>query len=347
MRLRGGGLSPGRAAASVAVGLFVGCLPVYGVQLLLVLLVCMPLRLDAALAYVVCHVSNPLTLAPLLYLELQVGAFIMTGHGTVLSLGEVKRLGVATVGAQLALGSVVCGAVLASVGAAAAWVVAHRVRDARHRALAEARRRTISRYARAPASARHYVGLKLRTDPALAAIVALPGGFGRVVDAGCGFLQIGLCLHELGRTTSLVGIDRDAERIAVARDAAGADASVELSDLGAAAFPEADTVLFVDSLHYLPLPEQDEVLGRAARALAPEGRLVIREVDSGASWRSRITERLERNAAKKRARPTDMGFRSAADIAALLQRLGLESRVVQHDDLSIVHNALVVGRRRS
>jgi SAM-dependent methyltransferase len=189
--------------------------------------------------------------------------------------------------------------------------------------------------------------LKLRTDPALEAIVALEGDFGRVVDAGCGFFQIGLCLHELGRTTSLVGMDGDAKRIAVARDAAGADASVELADLGTAAFPEADTVLFVDSLHYLPLPKQEEVLARAARALAPAGRIVVREVDSGASFRSRITERLERNAARKRGQPPDLGFRSSAELAALLERLGLESRIVQHDDLSLVHNALVVGRRRS
>jgi SAM-dependent methyltransferase len=318
---------------------------VYGVQLLLVLLICVPLRLDSALAYLSAHVSNPLTLPLLLWVEVELGAFIMTGHGAVLRLSEMKRLGIATVGAHLAVGSVACGALLASIGATVAWVLAHRVRDARHRAFAEARRRTLSRYARASRSARTYIGLKLRTDPALAAIVALEGDFGRVVDAGCGFFQIGLCLHELGRTTTLSGIDADAERVAVARDAAGPDASVELSDLTAAAFPEADTVLFVDSLHYLPLPQQEEVLSRAARALAPAGRIVVREVDSGASLRSRITERLERNAAQKRGRKPDLGFRSSADIAALLERLGLEGRVVQHDDLSIVHNALVVGRR--
>jgi len=129
-------------------------------------------------------------------------------------------------------------------------------------------------------------------------------------------------------------------------DAAGADASVDLSDLTAAVFPEADTVLFVDSLHYLPLPKQEEVLERAVRSLAPAGRIVVREVDSGASLRSRIAEGLERNAAKKSGWKPDLGFRSSVDIAALLERLGLESRVIQHDDLSIVHNALVVARRR-
>ena len=317
----------------------------YGVQLLFVLLICVPLGLDSALAYVAAHISNPLTLPLLLWIELEIGAFVTTGHGAVLSLKEVERLGVVTVGTQVAIGAVICGGSLALVGAFAAWVLAHRVRDARDRELTEARRRTISRYARAPRSTRSYIDVKLRTDPALAAIVALEGNFGRVVDAGCGFFQIGLCLHELGRTTSLSGFDRDGERIAVARDAAGTDASVELADLAVAAFPEADTVLLVDSLHYLPLPEQDEVLARAARALAPAGRIVVREVDSRASWRSRITEYLERRAAAKRGHPGALWFRSSADIRALLERLGLECRVVQHSDLSIVHNALVVGRR--
>jgi SAM-dependent methyltransferase len=322
-------------------------MPVYGVQLLLVLLICIPLRLDSALAYLAAHVSNPVTLAPLLWLEIELGALIMTGHRAILRFEEVKRVGLAAVGAQLVVGAVVCGTALALVGAIATWTIAHRLRDARHRAFADARRRTLARYAQAPRSARSYVGLKLRTDPALAAIVALEGNFGRFVDAGCGFLQIGLCLHELGRTTSLLGIDGDGERIAVARDAAGTDASAELGDLTAAVFPEADTFLFVDSLHYLPLAKQEEVLERAARALAPAGRIVVREVDSGASLRSRITERLERGAVKKRGQNPDLGFRSSADIAALLERLGLECRIVQHDDLSIVHNALVVGRRPS
>lgn len=344
-RLRGGELSPGRAAASVGVGLFVGCQPIYGVQLLLVLLICIPLGLDSALAYVAAHISNPLTLPLLLWIELQIGDFLTTGHKGVLGLKDIEHLGVATVGKEIALGAFVCGGGLALVGASAAWVLAHRVRDARHPQLTEARRRTLSRYARAPRSARSYVGLKLRSDPAIAAIVGLDGNFGRLVDAGCGFLQVGLCLHELGRTTRLSGFDGDAGRVTVARDAAGADASVELTDLRVAAFPEADTVLFVDSLHYLPLAEQDEVLARAARALAPGGRLVVREVDSGASFRSRITEYLERRAAAKRGHPGVLGFRSSADLRAYLERLGLECRVEQHPDLSIVHNALVVGRK--
>jgi len=344
-RFRGGALSPGRAAASVGVGLFVGCLPIYGAQLLLVLALCIPLKLDSALAYVVCHVSNPLTLPLFLWLELQVGSLMLTGNHVALRFEDVKRLGLAVAGTQIAVGAVTLAVTLGGAGALVTWVLAHRFRDSRQRDLAAARRRTLARYLSAPRSARSYVGIKLRTDPALAAVVGLDGDFGRVVDAGSGYLQLSLCLLELGRVRTLLGYDRDADRVAIARAAAGTHARVEETELSAATFPEADTVLFVDSLHYLPLTVQDEVLARAARALAPGGRLIVREVDSGASLRSGLTERLEQSAAKKRGTPGELAFRPADDIAATLSGFGLSCTVLQHDDLSIVHNALIVGRK--
>jgi uncharacterized protein (DUF2062 family) len=330
----------------VGVGLFVACLPLYGAQLFLVLLLCLPFRLDSALAYVVCHVSNPFTLPLLLWLELQIGSRVMTGHGVMMRFDEVKRLGLATLGSQIAVGAVTAAAALGSIGAALTWVVAHRLHDGRHRELAEARRRTLSRYAGAPRRARSYMAIKLRTDPALSAVAALDGDFGRVVDAGCGYLQLGLALLELGRVHSLLGYDTKLERVQVARAAARADARVEQADLCTLSFPPADTILFVDSLHYLPLEAQNDVLARAVQALSPGGRVVVREVDSGATLRSGLTERLERNAAKKQG-DGSLAFRSASDIAARLERLGLSCTVAQHDDLSIVHNALVVGKRPS
>jgi uncharacterized protein (DUF2062 family) len=345
IRLRGGSLSPGRAAASVGVGLFVACLPFYGAQLFLVLLVCVPLRLDSAFAYLVTHVNNPFTLPLFLWFELELGSRLLTGKDVAMRFAEVKRIGFAAASAQIAVGALTSAVTLATVGAVATWLVAHRLRDARHRDFAEARRRTLARYAATPRSARSYVGIKMRTDPSLAAIVSLDGNFGRVVDAGCGYLQLGLCLLELGRATSLVGYDADAERVAVGRTAAGPDASIEQADIGAVPFPVADTVLFVDSLHYLPLAVQDAALARAAGAIADGGRVVVREVDSGASLRSGLTERLERNAVKKRGTTDGPSFRSAADIAAVLTSHGLTTTIVQHDDLSIVHNALVIGRK--
>jgi uncharacterized protein (DUF2062 family)/precorrin-6B methylase 2 len=344
-RLRGGSLSPGRAAASVAVGLFVGSIPVFGVQFFIVLLVCVPLRLDAALAYIVAHVSNPVTFPLFVAAELEVGSLCLTGRHATLTLEAAKQLGFMGAAARLGIGALVVGSGLALVGAAVTWLVAHGVQDARDRAVAASRARALSRYGGAPRSVRSYVGLKLRTDPALRALLDLPGSFGRVVDVGCGFGQVGLCLLELGRCASLLGIDDDEARIRAFAAAARGDATVVKEHVTTATFPAADTILFIDVLHYLAREAQDGALDRAASALSAGGRLLIREVHAGASWRSTMTEWMERRAARRRGLSEPLVFRSASEWIAALEQRGLECTLIEHQDLSIAHNVLVVGTR--
>ena len=58
-RLRGGELTATRAALSVAVGLAIGVTPLWGLHLILVLAVCLPLKLDAPVAYLAANISIP------------------------------------------------------------------------------------------------------------------------------------------------------------------------------------------------------------------------------------------------------------------------------------------------
>ncbi|MDC0739982.1 DUF2062 domain-containing protein [Polyangium mundeleinium] len=77
--LQGEDLSPARLGAAVAIGLFIGSLPVFGFHLLLVLVVCLRLRLHAVLAYAAANVSNPFFAPFLITAEIQVGARLRTG----------------------------------------------------------------------------------------------------------------------------------------------------------------------------------------------------------------------------------------------------------------------------
>lgn len=78
-RLRGGELTPARAAASVFVGVLVGTTPLYGLHFLLVMGICVPLRLDTAVAYVASNVSLPI-FAPFINIaEIELGAWLRTG----------------------------------------------------------------------------------------------------------------------------------------------------------------------------------------------------------------------------------------------------------------------------
>jgi uncharacterized protein (DUF2062 family) len=94
-RLRGGELSPERAAASVAVGFFVGCVPFYGIQTFICLLFTVPLRLDFPVAWMVTNFANPFTAPFLILLEIELGAWMVQGQWVSVSVQDlnVKRLG--------------------------------------------------------------------------------------------------------------------------------------------------------------------------------------------------------------------------------------------------------------
>jgi uncharacterized protein (DUF2062 family) len=127
-RLRGGELTPLRTAGSVGFGLFVGCLPLYGLHLPLCLLVCVPLRLDAAVAYLAANISNPLVAPWLLLLEVQTGSLLIDGKLAPFSVSAARASGISGYVSFGAVGAVVVGATVAGLGAIAAGAIAARVR---------------------------------------------------------------------------------------------------------------------------------------------------------------------------------------------------------------------------
>jgi SAM-dependent methyltransferase len=325
----------------------VGALPVYGVQLLLVLAICIPLRLDAPIAYVAAHFSNPITLPLVLAVEIEIGSLLLTGDHATFSWEAAKDVGTGGFVLQLALGAPILGLALAALGGALALLVA-RGRQSPD-PLTAATERTAHRFGGAPTGTRFYVRGKLDGDPVLGALAALPGSFGRLTDAGCGHGQVGLCLHELGKAETLFGFDPDPGAIEVASAAAGADAELVVGSFESFDdWPPADTVLMIDSLHYVDAATQDAALRRAAASLAPEGRLVIREVNRPGrfrSWRARWLERLALFFGIRRA--TRMQFRSPDELVASLERLGLETQVLENDALDPFDNVMIVGSKRA
>ncbi|MCA9597746.1 MAG: DUF2062 domain-containing protein [Myxococcales bacterium] len=340
-RLRGGELSPKRASASVAVGLFVGSLPLYGLHLPLCLLVCVPLRLDAVTAYLAANVSNPLFAPFLVTAEVEVGALVTSGGFVEFTVEQARALGVGGFVLQLAVGSVVVGAALALVGG----VVTRRlVREptAESRALRGAVERTVQRYADAPRAHRFYVALKLESDPLTGRLAKL-ADLGEVADAACGRGQFALLLFELGAAKRVVGFDWDATKIEVATAAAEGDIELSVADLRNVELPEVDTLLLLDALHYLGVEEQDLVLERAVASVRPGGRVLIRELD-GATRGGRLALLFERMAVRARLNSGErITARPIADIVARLAKAGFAVRVQSAGGL--LGNRLVVAER--
>jgi uncharacterized protein (DUF2062 family)/2-polyprenyl-3-methyl-5-hydroxy-6-metoxy-1,4-benzoquinol methylase len=347
-RLRGTPGSPWRAAFAVAFGVFIGCQPLYGLHFVLVLAVCVPLRLDAVLSYLAANISNPLVAPFLIFAEVEVGAYLLTGHFVTFDVERARATGAAGFAGQLFVGSLVVGALLALLGFAVAWLLASRRSSARPAPpprddFDAAAERTRGRYVAAPIGDRYYVAGKLAFDPVFRLVSSLDGDFGRVLDLGCGRGQLGLLLLELGRASSVSGVDSDARKIDVARHA-GPEAEFSVGDVARAELGPADTVLLVDVLHYLPLSEQDDLLRAAARAVGEGGRLLVRELDADPSARSSVTRCFEWFARKtgfNRGRATH--YRSALELTRVLEEAGLRCRVQGASERTPFANVLIVA----
>jgi uncharacterized protein (DUF2062 family) len=257
-RLRGTPGSPWRAASAVAIGLFIGCQPLYGLHFVLVLAVCVPLRLDAVLSYLAANISNPLVAPFLVFSEVETGAHLLTGRGVAFDVAQARATGAAGFARELFLGGVVVGAGLALVGFFLGGLIASRRRagtitapgdDARDgdvvalddaSRLAAAVERTRARYDSAPPGDRYYVAGKLAFDPVFKLLGSLEP-LGNVLDLGCGRGQASLLLLELGLAKAAHGLDSDARKIDVARSA-GSDATFRVADIAREPRPEADTI---------------------------------------------------------------------------------------------------------
>ena len=349
-RLRGTRQSPARIALAVALGLFIGCLPVYGLHIFLCAAVCLPLGLDLVLAYLVANISNPLIAPFLVTLEVEIGSLVTTGQHAAFGVERAKQTGIFGFVRQAAVGSVFVGSALAALGAGIAFFVAKRrqepANDDPEAELEAAIERTIARYADLSRGDRFQVIGKLRLDPLTKMLAALPRALGHVLDAGAGRGQFGLLLLELGAARSVSGFDADSRKVAAARVAAGASAAFEVRDLLDLPREPADTLLLLDVLHYLPIVEQDQLLAEAARRVA-HGRILVRELDAAPGARSWVTRSMERLAElsgwhRGRAR---RHYRPIAEIVTLLTALGFECSTQGASEGTPFGNVLVVAER--
>jgi uncharacterized protein (DUF2062 family) len=98
------------------VGLFVGFVPLYGIQTPICLAFTLPLKLDFPLAWVTTNIANPFTAPFIILLDIELGGWLAGGQWVSLSTSdfEIKKLGPFLVHALL--GGAVAGAAAALVG---------------------------------------------------------------------------------------------------------------------------------------------------------------------------------------------------------------------------------------
>lgn len=362
-RLRTEGDTPLRQSVSVAAGVVVGCLPVYGLHLALCVALGRLLRLSRVTMYLAANLNNPIVGPFLVYAEIQAGSLLRRGSLYPLSFTALREVRLADCLVDLALGSVVVGVVLGALAGLAAYAVLREGDEERFRKLLIAR--ASLRYLDSGYAQWEFVRGKLRFDPVYLHLVrsgVLPSR-GRLLDLGSGrgiLLSLLVAYRDLAATVppphgwpsppelELVGVEGRRRAAAIARRALGGQAKVRWADLGRVELPTCQGVVLLDVLHYLGRETQEKLLARVRGALEEGGVVVVREADAGAGVRFAATRLAERLRSLLRGRPWGrFAYRRAAEWQSLLEREGLEVRAEPCRRGTPFANVLLVARAAS
>jgi len=296
-------LTPGRAAAAVFLGLFIGIVPIYGFQLLAAVGVAFLFKLNKPLTVAGTFINNALLRPLIIVSAVELGYLLRSGsfrpfHLSALTGAHVKEEILAFV-----LGSVVLGVLVGGAGAAITAVVVQ-VKAPANTGLANAGLQERIRFVRhmfvrCAWADRGFVRWKLRLDRIFGLLAGLLAaedlGSGTVVDLGCGYgMALGFAAFG-GGSRRLVGCDLDAHRIAVARQALSTlHAELSVADVRGLDLPPANLILILDVLQYLGADEQLTLLKRCCGALTPNGMLAFRVHDRERGAWSAITMAFDR-----------------------------------------------------
>ncbi|MEM7482155.1 MAG: DUF2062 domain-containing protein [Acidobacteriota bacterium] len=364
-QLRTEGGTPANNAGSVALGVFIGSLPIYGLHLVLCVAFARLLRLSRVRTYLAAHVNNPFTAPLLVTAQLAVGHRLLDGDWPTFDLRALPSVG--RLGAHLVVGSLVVGVVLAVLLSLLALAISSRwSRPNPSQRLIE---RTAKRYLASGVFDWEFVLGKLRWDPLYLGLLesGLLPPKGLLLDLGCGRGILAALVAtaaerkpespgsegwpagwpEPPRELEILGFERSARKIAAARVALGPEARLETGDLTTTPLPPAEGVVLLDVLHYLPRNEQEALLGRVAQALRPSGLLLLREADAAgglAFFWTRVGERLaawSRGHFRQR-----FAYRSAEEWRSCLEGIGL--RVTDEHPMSAgtPYSNVLLGARR-
>lgn len=201
------------------------------------------------------------------------------------------------------------------------------------------------RYRRAGMHAWCYAALKVATDPCYrAAALHIPED-SLTLDLGCGMGLLGALLGELGGGRRVHGVEYDPWKVEAGRLALEGLEGIrlELGDLRETEFPPCHAATFLDVLHYFEPSTQRELIRRAALALHPGGKLLVRETPKDAAR----AQRWERMAlALGWNRGTKAWFRSQDEWAGEMADAGLAVEVLTADNRMNRGNVMMVGTRK-
>jgi 2-polyprenyl-3-methyl-5-hydroxy-6-metoxy-1,4-benzoquinol methylase len=199
-----------------------------------------------------------------------------------------------------------------------------------------------------PLRTRLFLSARLRLTPYEQIASRLPAR-GRILDLGCGHGLLALTIAQERPDCSVLGIDHDAARIAIAAEAGRSVANARFAAGTLTAPPPGpfSGIALVDVLHYFAPAVQESIVREAQRRLEPGGTLLVREVDPeggvAARW-NRWYERLATGIGFTRTERGAHHFRSRAGWIELITAGGL-AVTAERCSSALFADVLYVGRR--
>ncbi len=140
-----------------------------------------------------------------------------------------------------------------------------------------------------------YLRIKLRFENYYEPFNKLIPTQASVLDLGCGYGFLSYMLHFLAPERTIVGVDYDDEKIAVANNGylRGEKLSFVCEDVMHYQINKWDVIIISDVLHYLQANQQEELLKKCFAALNPNGVLILRDGDSDLKEKHKATKLTE------------------------------------------------------
>jgi len=178
---------------------------------------------------------------------------------------------------------------------------------------------------------------------------------GDILEVGCGHGVFSTYLAITSTARHVLGVDIDADKIALARQATErlepGEADVRFDSLPSGAVPRIEggwrSIVFADVLYLLGRDRRAALLAECVDALAPGGLLVVKEVDTRPLFKAKIAQAQELLATKV-FRITDghtLDFASSEELAASLQELGLSTLSKRIDHGYLHPHCVVLGTK--
>ena len=273
--------TPWLQGLSVGAGVFIGCLPIYGLHLAACVIVNRLFRLNLIKMYLATNINNPFSAPFLVYAELQIGALVRHGAFYQHTLETARTIRLREVVLEIVVGSMTVGVVCGVVFAALTFLLVRRINN--HSEMSGLVEETGQRYLEIGLHYWEYSRARLRFDPFFRHLLGsnvLPIR-GSLVHIGCGY---GLLLSlldvaanaEPGGSLVLGGVDDNPKKIEVARRVLKDRAQVVCQKIDQHDFGTADVIVNLDQLKSVDRSVRETVLEKAARSVAPGGLLIVR-----------------------------------------------------------------------